>query len=327
MSIHGLSLRDLEYLVAVAEHGHFGRAADACHVSQPSLSAGVRKIEDTLGFRVFERTSRKVLITRRGAAAVARAHAVIDAAGQFLAGDPTTGDPLSGRFVLGAIATIGPYLFRHVLGPLREEHPDLDLIIEEGLTDNLLDRLRDGSLDAVILSPPVADEGLTIAPCYRERFHLVEPARGPKATEPADLADLDLSGAVLLEDGHCLRDQTLSVCAAAGIRPRQTAMSLETLKAMVAAGAGFSLIPETAIGDTLGGLVRYRAFGDPRVGRTVALAWRRSRAEDGDVRTLLGLLRRVPPPGAVRIEGVDAGDFDKPRREADNRPVHQGEAP
>lgn len=303
MTITGLSLRDLEYLVAVAEHGHFGRAADACHVSQPSLSAGVRKVEEMLGFRVFERTSRKVLLTQRGAAVIGRAHRVIEAAEQFLAPEPGAGDPLSGRFVLGAIATIGPYLFRHVLAPLRDAHPDLDLIIEEGLTGDLIDRLRDGSLDAVVLSPPVADDGLTIEPCYRERFQLAEAARGPQAPGPVELNELDMRNAVLLEDGHCLRDQTLSVCATAGIRPRQTAMSLETLKAMVAAGAGFSLIPETAVGDTLGGLIRYRRFRDSRIGRTVALAWRRSRTEDGDVRALLDLLRRELPPGAMRIDG------------------------
>lgn len=304
MTMTGLSLRDLEYLVAVAEHGHFGRAADACHVSQPSLSAGVRKIEDMLGFRVFERTSRKVLLTQRGAAVIGRAHRVLEAAEQFLASEPRAGDPLSGRFALGAIATIGPYLFRHVLGPLRDAHPALDLIIEEGLTDNLIDRLRDGTLDAVVLSPPVADEGLTIEACYRERFQLAEAARGAPVPDPVDLGDLDMRDAVLLEDGHCLRDQTLSVCATAGVRPRQTAMSLETLKAMVAAGAGFSLIPETAVGDTLGGLIRYRSLRDPRIGRTVALAWRRSRTEDGDVRALLDLLRRSPPPGAMRIDGI-----------------------
>lgn len=303
MAITGLSLRDLEYLVAVAEHGHFGRAADACHVSQPSLSAGVRKVEDMLGFRVFERTSRKVLLTQRGAAVIGRAHRVIEAAEQFLAPEPGGGDPLSGRFVLGAIATIGPYLFRHVLAPLRDAHPDLDLIIEEGLTGDLIDRLRDGTLDAVVLSPPVADDGLTIEPFYRERFQLAEAARGPQAPGPVELNELDMQNAVLLEDGHCLRDQTLSVCATAGIRPRQTAMSLETLKAMVAAGAGFSLIPETAVGDTMGGLIRYRRFRDPRIGRTVALAWRRSRTDDADVRALLDLLRRVLPPGAMRIDG------------------------
>jgi len=308
MSVHGLSLRDLEYLVAVADFGHFGRAADACHVSQPSLSAGVRKIEETLGYRVFERSSRKVLVTQKGTAAVERARAVIDAARRFLAGDPMTGDPLSGRFVLGAIATVGPYLFPHILTALRERHPGLDLIIEEGLTDTLIERLRDGSVDAVILSPPVADEGLVVEPCYRERFRLVEAARGPASGGPAELTDLDMRDAVLLEDGHCLRDQALSVCAAAGIRPRQTAMSMETLKAMVAAGAGFSLIPETAVSDTLGGLIRYRTFSDPRIGRTIALAWRRSREEDGDVLALLGLLREVRPPGAQALAGAVPAD-------------------
>ena len=303
MSLNGLSLRELEYLVAVAEQGHFGRAAEACHVSQPSLSAGVRKVEDLLGFRVFERTSRTVLLTRRGAIAVDRARQALAAAEQFLSTTPARGDPLSGRFVIGAIATVGPYLFRHVLGPLRREHPDLDLIIEEGLTSHLIDRLREGALDAVILSPPVADEGLVIEPIYRERFHLAEPAREPSQAGPANLTTLDMQGAVLLEEGHCLRDQTLSICSAAGIRPRQTAMSLETLKAIVAAGTGFSLIPETATEDTLGGLIHYRPLSDPRIGRTVALAWRRSRTEDEDVRSLLALLRRACPPGAVPIDG------------------------
>ncbi|SDG50254.1 MULTISPECIES: LysR substrate-binding domain-containing protein [Thalassobaculum] len=327
MSTNGLSLRELEYLVAVSEHGHFGRAAEACHVSQPSLSAGVRKVEELLGFRVFERTSRTVLLTRRGAVAVDRARQTIAAAEHFLSTAPASGNPLSGRFVIGAIATIGPYLFRHVLGPLRREHPDLDLIIEEGLTGHLIDRLREGALDAVILSPPVADEGLVIEPCYRERFHLAEAAGDPLPAGPANLAALDMQGAVLLEEGHCLRDQTLSICSAAGIRPRQTAMSLETLKAIVAAGTGFSLIPETATDDTLGGLIRYRPFSDPRIGRTVALAWRRSRTEDDDVRSLLALLRRASPPGAIPIEGARIEGFDNGRAEADNRAVQKGGRP
>lgn len=327
MSLSGLSLRELEYLVAVAEHGHFGRAAETCHVSQPSLSAGVRKVEDLLGFRIFERTSRTVLLTRRGAVAVDRARQALAAAEHFLSAKPPSGDPLSGRFVIGAIATIGPYLFRHVLGPLRREHPGLDLIIEEGLTSHLIDRLREGTLDAVILSPPVADEGLVIEPCYRERFHLAEPVGDPSPTGPANLTDLDMQGAVLLEEGHCLRDQTLSICSAAGIRPRQTAMSLETLKAIVAAGTGFSLIPETATDDTLGGLIRYRPFSDPRIGRTVALAWRRSRTEDEDVRSLLALLRRAHPPGAVPIDGKRVEGFDNDTEEADNRVVQKGGRP
>lgn len=319
MNLHGLSLRDLSYLVAVADHGHFGRAAEACYVSQPSLSAGVRKVEVLLGFRVFERTSRTVLLTHRGAAAVDRARQVIAAAEHFLDTEPPGGDPLSGRFVLGAIATIGPYLFRHILAPLRRRHPKLDLIIEEGLTNHLLDRLRDGALDAVVLSPPVGDEGLVIEPCYRERFRLAEAAGEGGEQGAADLAALDLQDAVLLEEGHCLRDQTLSLCSGAGIRPRQTAMSLETLKAIVASGTGFSLIPETATADSLEGLVRYRPFDDPRIGRTVALAWRRSRREDGDVRSLLSVLRDVAPPGTVPFQGSGVEGFDNPGREADNR--------
>ncbi len=308
-SLHGLSLRELEYVAAVADHAHFGRAADACHVSQPSLSAGIQKVEALLGYRIFERTSRRVLITVKGERAVERARLTLDAARRFLAGDSGSDDPLTGRFALGAIATVGPYLLPKVLAPLREAHPGLELRIEEGLTDGLLQRLRDGTLDAVILSPPVSAEGLNIAPLYWERFRLIEPASAATSLGAVDLASRDAHQAVLLEDGHCLRDQALSVCNAAGIRPQHTAMSLETLKAMVAAGSGFSLIPETAIraGETMGGLVRYRDLSDPKLGRAVSVAWRRSREPDIDVLALIEVLRACVPTGAVATDTFDSG--------------------
>jgi LysR family hydrogen peroxide-inducible transcriptional activator len=308
MTFRGLSLRELEYLVAVAEHGHFGRAADACHVSQPSLSAGVRKVEEAIGVRVFERTSRRVMPTRVGEEVVRRARAVLAAAARMMDVGLEVADPLAGAFALGAIATIGPYLFPRALAPLRQAYPDLVLSIEEGLTEHLLARLRDGALDAVVLSPPVDDHGLTLIPLYREPFRLAVEAGSPLAAAPAvTLADLDPAAAVLLEEGHCLRDQALSLCAASGQRPRHTAMSLETLKAMVAAGVGYSLVPVGAApGDSdHGGLVRYRSLPDDRVGRTVALAYRRSRDRVDDVRQLAAVLRDNRPPGTVAIAGFD----------------------
>ena len=308
MTFRGLSLRDLEYLVAVADHGHFGRAADACRVSQPSLSSGVRKVEEAIGIKVFERTSRKVMPTRVGEEVVRRARAVLTAAARMMDAGVEASAPLVGTFALGAIATVGPYLFPHALAPLREAYPDLALSIEEGLTEHLLIRLREGVLDAVVLSPPVDDHGLVLIPLYREPFRLAVEARSPLAIAPTvAISELDPAGAVLLEEGHCLRDQALTLCTAGGGRPRHTAMSLETLKAMVAAGVGYSLVPAGAVtGDTdHGGLVRYRTLPDDRIGRTVALAYRRSRDRVDDVRQLAAVLRDHRPPSTVAIAGFD----------------------
>jgi len=308
MTFRGLSLRDVEYLVAVADHGHFGRAAEACRVSQPSLSAGVRKVEEAIGVRVFERTSRKVMPTGIGEEIVRRARAVLAAAARMMDAGTESSAPLSGAFALGAIATVGPYLFPRALAPLRNAYSELVLSIEEGLTEHLLTRLREGALDAVVLSPPVDDHGLDLIPLYREPFRLAVESSSPLATAQAvTLSDLDPAGAVLLEEGHCLRDQALSLCTAGGNRPRHTAMSLETLKAMVAAGAGFSLVPAGAVpGDSdHGGLVRYRTLPDDRVGRTVALAYRRSRDRVDDVQHMAAVLRDHRPNGTVAIAGFD----------------------
>lgn len=316
MIFQGLSLRDLEYLVAVADHGHFGRAADACRVSQPSLSAGVRKVEAAIGVRVFERTSRLVIPTAVGEEAVRRARAVLVAAAHLMETGAGADEPLAGRFALGAIATVGPYLFPRVLAPLRAAYPDLALGIEEGLTEHLLARLREGALDAVVLSPPVEDHGLALIPLYREPFRLAVEAGSPLAMAPSvTLSDLDPANAVLLDEGHCLRDQALTLCHAGGRRPRHTAMSLETLKAMVAAGAGYSLVPVGAVADDgdHGGLVRYRPLPDDKVGRTVALAYRRSRDRVADVQRMAAVLRDHRPVGTRAIAG-----FDNPGLRPDN---------
>jgi len=304
MNLRGLTLRDLTYVVAVADHGHFGHAAEACAVSQPSLSVGVRKIEEALGYPLFERTPRNVLVTRQGAAAVARAREVLRSAECFLALTGQEGAPLAGPFSLGAIATVGPYLLPPILGPLRNSHPDLRLSIEEGVTERLVERLHDGALDAVLLSPPIAEASLILEPLYREPFRLIVPANSDMARrERISVDDLDPSEAVLLEEGHCLRDQTLDICGASGARTRHAAMSLETLKAMVAAGAGYSLIPATAIRhpEPLGELVGYRTLAEMSVGRTVALAWRRSRPDAAAMKVLADLIRATLPTGAEPI--------------------------
>ncbi|UEM05757.1 LysR family transcriptional regulator [Skermanella rosea] len=281
MSFAGLSLRDLEYLVAVADLRHFGQAAQQCGVSQPALSGQIRKLEDLLGTPVFERAGRKVLLTARGDALVAQARRVLEEAQRLVELARDLNEPLSGRLGLSAIQTLGPYLFPHVLRPLRECFPRLDLILGEGRTGELLAGLRAGRIDAVLVALPVRERGVTVEPLFFEPFLLAHPAGHRLGSGAAvTAADLPADDLMLLEEGHCLRDQALAVCGAGGSpggRARH-ATSLETLRHMVAAGAGYTLMPALAAGedDTLGGLVAYRPFVPDPPGRTIALAWRSS---------------------------------------------------
>jgi LysR family hydrogen peroxide-inducible transcriptional activator len=281
LSLAGLSLRDLEYLVAVAELRHFGHAANQCGVSQPALSGQIRKLEELLGTPVFERAGKKVLMTARGDALVGQARRVLAEARQLMELARDLNEPLTGRLCLSAIQTLGPYLFPHVLRPLRDQFPRLDLILGEGRTEELLASLRDGRIDAVLAALPITDRTLTAEPLFFEPFLLAHPAGHRLESSPAvTIADLPVEGLMLLEEGHCLRDQALALCGAGGsAAPRaRHATSLETLRHMVAAGAGHTLMPALAAGegDTLGGLIVYRPFTPDPPGRTVALVWRAS---------------------------------------------------
>jgi len=297
MSVGALSLRDLEYVVAIAEHGHFGRAADACGVSQPALSAQLKKLEERLGVRIFER-GRRVMVSEAGAAVVAQARTVLEEARKLLASAGGARGPLAGPLRLGLIATLGPYLLPRLLRPLRRAFPRLELYVREGLTAALLQELRGGALDAVVAAAPVRDPGLSAMPLFREPFLLALPAghrlaagRAPRA------ADLRPEEMVLLEEGHCLREQALELCPRErrARAPRIQATSLETLRHMVAAGVGYSLMPELAARDDLGGLVRYRRFPEPAPGRTAVLVWRTQWARAAELPALAELVRRRLP--------------------------------
>lgn len=313
MNLSGLSLRDLEYVVAVAELRHFGRAAERCAVSQPSLSAQIRKLEEALGLSLFERTSRKVLLTPRGEAIVAQARTILEEARRLLALADGSDGTLTGRLRLAAIHTLGPYLFPHILPELRSSWPDLTLILSEGRTDGLLEELRDGRLDAVLLALPVEGDGLTAEPLFFEPFLLAHPAgHRLRATPGLSLNDLDPAELLLLEEGHCLRDQALAACGLSARGGGVHATGLETLRHMVAAGAGCTLMPVLAVkgavkgaargeddrAATVGGLVEYRPFEGTRPpGRVVGLVWRASDPRDRGLRQLADLLRRDLPAG------------------------------
>ncbi|PGH55359.1 LysR family transcriptional regulator [Azospirillum palustre] len=312
-TLSGLSLRDLEYVVAVAELRHFGRAAERCAVSQPSLSAQIRKLEELLGLSLFERTSRKVLLTPRGEAIVAQARIVLEEARRLLALANGSDGALSGRLRLAAIQTLGPYLFPHILPQLRSAWPELTLILSEGRTDSLLDELRDGRLDAVLLALPVEADGLTAEALFFEPFLLAHPAGHRLCGAPhLSLGDLDPAELLLLEEGHCLRDQALAACGLSARGGGVHATGLETLRHMVAAGAGCTLMPLLATrGDegrtaTVGGLVDYRPFdgtsaGGRPPGRVIGLVWRSSDPRDRGLRDLAALLHRTLPPGTESV--------------------------
>ena len=308
MNVAALSLRNLEYVVAVTEERHFGRAAERCHVSQPSLSAQIRRLEEALGLTLFERTSRKVLPTARGEAVARQARAVLAEAQKLILLAQEGADALSGRLALGAIQTLGPYLFPRVLRQVRETFPALALTLAEGRTADLLDGLREGRLDAVLLSPPVDEASLTLAALFDEPFLLSCPADHPLA-RAQDLRAETLAGPglLLLEEGNCLRDQALAACAATPSAGRH-ATSVETLRSMVAAGAGYTLMPRlaSAEGDDETGLVVSRPLGPSGPARTIALAWRATDPRRASLERLAAFFRQNAPAGTTaRAADVD----------------------
>lgn len=277
-----MNLRDLQYVVAVADHRHFGRAADACFASQPTLSTQLRKLERELGVELFERQPRHVLLTPAGEAVVAHARAVLMEVDGIERAARAARDPESGTVRLGVFPTLGPYLLPRVVTAITDRYPRLELLLVEDKTDDLLAALHSGRLDAAVLARPVEDAQLVERPMFAEDFLLAAPDHHRLATGADDvtLADLDGEEVLLLDDGHCLRDQALEVCHLAGAAERAgfRATSLETLRHMVAAGVGVTLLPALAVQPpaTTASHVVLRAFREPTPRRELALYHRGS---------------------------------------------------
>ena len=286
-----MNLRDLQYLVALAEQRHFGRAAEACFVSQPTLSMQIRKLEDELGVALFERAPRKVMLTPAGHEVLERARRILSEVEQMKEAARRSKDPEAGSLRLGVFPTLGPYLLPHVVPQLRERFPQLQLLLVEEKSDVLLERLREGRLDAALLALPVQDEQLHAQFLFEEPFVLAAPAQHPLAREASLSVDaLNDETLLLLEDGHCLRDQALDVCRRSGAQEKAgfRATSLETLRQMVAAGAGVTLLPALAVHASVAQPrnIRLVPFRAPPPSRRIALVWRKSSAMDGFLRTL-----------------------------------------
>jgi LysR family hydrogen peroxide-inducible transcriptional activator len=242
MSIRNLGFRDLQYVVAVAEHKSISRAADACAITQPALSERIKRIEHTLDVELFERNKRSLTITPVGEQLVHKARELLDDALSIDAIVTSSREPLSGPFRVGIIATLGPYLVPLLLPALRKQYPNLELILHEGLTDPLLETLQAGTLDVVIAAAPLHVSGINQLELFDEPFILALPVDHPLAKrQVVNATDLHGDEMVLLDDGHCLSGQALDVCPAKQRRNRHRlhAMSLETLRHMVAAGAGY----------------------------------------------------------------------------------------
>lgn len=298
---HALSLADLRAVAAVADARHFGRAAQSLHIAQPTLSAQVRKVEEVLGARLFERGARRFLITAEGNRLLPLVRDTLAAAGHLGAAAQSPGAGAS-PLRLGVIPTLGPYYMPYLLLPLRRARPGLTLNITEQPTAVLLEMLRSGELDAALLSLPVAPHTLNVAALFDEPFRLIAPRTSDIAScTPLTPARLDSAEMILLEEGHCLRDQALAACGERS-RPAQTvATGLETLKYLVASGAGYSLMPALAceIPRGLASLIALRDFDGDTPSRRIALCTRRTMPRTEDVESLLSFIRERTPPGVT----------------------------
>lgn len=301
-----MTLQDLRYLVALIDHGHFGRAAESCHVSQPTLSTQIKKLEAQLGVTLVERTNKSVHVTSAGEEVVARARQIlldveaIAGVGRRVAG------PLSGAFSLGVIPTLGPYLLPWLVPALKRDFPELRLTIREDLTASLVDRIVSHRLDAALVALPIADDRTQSLPLFDEPFWFAEPKDASPATVEV-MSEDDLHGKrlLLLTEGHCLRDQALAIC---GSTERDDdgdfrATSLETIRQMVATGLGSTLLPAMACRDFLSSGVTARPL-ESGIGRRIGLVWRRRYPRLADLHQLASTVRRHLPTNVHRIEAT-----------------------
>ncbi|MCB1436153.1 MAG: LysR family transcriptional regulator [Rhodobiaceae bacterium] len=273
-----LTLKQLRYVEALARHGHFGRAAQACAISQPALSMQVKELEEALGTKVFERGGREVRLTNFGEEFVERVRDILRSV--YDLGDlaRASRDQLVGRLRIGVIPTIAPYLLPAIIGNLALMHEGIDIHVRETLTSKLLQELAEGRIDTAIVALPVSEPSLTEIALFSEEFLLIRPA-GDEGKPVPDREKLREMRLLLLEEGHCFRDQALSFCSMHSARPRELldGSSLSTLVQLVSAGMGVTLIPEMAVAvETRSAPVSVARFKSPQPSRTVGMIWHKT---------------------------------------------------
>ena len=308
-----MTLTELRYVVAVARERHFGLAAQACHISQPTLSVAIKKLEEELGVKLFERGVNEVSVTPLGEAIAAQAQVVLEQAAAIREMAKVGQDPMTGPLRLGLIYTIAPYLLPDLVPRVIAKTPQMPLVLIENFTVRLLDMLRSGELDCAILAEPFPDTGLAIAPLYDEPFLAAMPSHHPLAKKPqVSAAQLKQETMLLLGTGHCFRDHVLEVCPefarfaslagdSEGIRKSFEGSSLETIKYMVASGMGVTVVPQLSVPKDVQPHIRYIPFTEPVPTRRVVLVWRRTYTRYEAIAALRNAIYACELPGATRL--------------------------
>jgi len=310
-----MTLTELKYIVAVARERHFGRAAESCFVSQPTLSVAVRKLEEELGVVLFERGGNEISITPIGERIIVQAQKVLEESANLKEIARQGHDPLSGSLRLGVIYTVGPYLLPRLMPLLIQRVPQMPLLLQENFTHRLLELLRQGELDCAIMALPLADSGLAVEPLYDEPFVVAVPRHHPWAErESVTAEELKEQTMLLLGSGHCFRDQVLEVCpelarfspTSDGMQRTFEGSSLETIRHMVAAGIGITVLPAASIPEERkpGDLLQYLSLEPPVPTRRVVLVWRKSFPRLQAIQALLDAIADCHLPGVSR---PDAG--------------------
>ena len=304
-----MTLTELRYIVAVARERHFGRAASACFVSQPTLSVAIKKLEEELGVLLFERGAGDVAVTPTGRVIVEQAQRVLEEAARIKEIAQAGRDPLAGPLRVGAIYTIGPYLFPRLVPVVRRNAPTMQLIIAENYTHVLATMLKQGEVDAIVVALPFVEQGVEVRPLYDEPFLVAMPQGHPfEKKKQVSAEELEKESLLLLGAGHCFRDQVLDLCSkvsrsASGLQRTLEGGSLETIRQMVASGVGITVLPSSSVapGSGTSGLIRVRPFAKPVPDRRVALAWRKSFPRPQAIEVLREAILACDLPQVTRV--------------------------
>ncbi|MFI4939682.1 MAG: hydrogen peroxide-inducible genes activator [Burkholderiales bacterium] len=314
-----MTLTELKYIVAVARQKHFGHAAEACHVAQPTLSVAIKKLEDELGVMIFERGGTEISTTPLGSQIVAQAERVLEQTAAIREIAKQNKDPLGGQFRLGIIYTIAPYLLPQLVRNMIEQVPQMPLILQENFTVKLVELLRLGDLDAAIMALPFAEQGLMVQALYDEPFVVALPKHHPWADRSCIAAhDLKSETMLLLGNGHCFRDQVLEVCpemsrfstTGDGIARTFEGSSLETIRHMVASGIGITVLPRASVPDMQArdGMLRYVPFEKPAPSRRVVIAWRKSFTRTSAIEAVRQAVLSCNLPGVAMLNDAQVAE-------------------
>jgi LysR family transcriptional regulator, hydrogen peroxide-inducible genes activator len=312
-----MTLTELKYIVAVARQKHFGHAAEACFVAQPTLSVAIKKLEEELGVTIFERGGSEVSVTPLGAQIVAQAERVLEQTAAIKEIAKQNKDPLAGPLRLGVIYTIAPYLLPQLVKIMIDRVPQMPLILQENFTARLIEQLRQGELDAAIMALPFATQGLSVQPLYDEPFVVAVPRNHALAQRQSISAEgLKNETMLLLGSGHCFRDQVLEVCPESsrfsttgdGIARTFEGSSLETIRHMVASGIGITVLPQASVPDMEApdGMLRYVPFEDPEPSRRVVLAWRKSFTRHTAIEAIVEAVQACKLHGVKMVKETEA---------------------